>query len=186
VRHSSFSAPQNSFHSDCPDSDGADVCIVVCGTCVPQSNAQATSEATVQHILLDTEPAALELRRTIEKDKKGLSVESFGEYAREHSTCGSSKKTPDAKMSQLRGNPGEMKFLRATVDKAFGDAAFSSEVGKLCGPIKSQYGEANTPIARAGMHPTNNRLSSVHAWMGVLAPSLRHGHAHAISFCPVL
>lgn len=123
-------------------------------------------------------------------------MESFGEYAREHSTCGSSKKTPDAKMSQLRGNPGEMKFLRATVDKAFGDAAFSSEVGKLCGPVKSQYGAVNTPIIKpaciqprdshnhhSSMHPTKG-LSLVRAWVRV--PSLRSEHAHASFFCPAL
>ena len=100
-----------------------------------------TREVTVQHILVDTEGQALELRRKIEKDKNSLSVEGFGAYAKEFSTCGSAKKTPSATMSQLRGHPGEMKFRKPMVDKNFGEASFTSPIGKLCGPVKSEYGE---------------------------------------------
>ena len=67
---------------------------------------EMAKEATVQHVLLPTEKDAMAAYEEIEA--QGLA--SIGRVAQERSECGSSKKTPDAKMSQLRGQPGELVF----------------------------------------------------------------------------
>eukprot|EP00281_Chroomonas_sp_CCMP1168_P004779 CAMPEP_0206268354 /NCGR_PEP_ID=MMETSP0047_2-20121206/31661_1 /ASSEMBLY_ACC=CAM_ASM_000192 /TAXON_ID=195065 /ORGANISM="Chroomonas mesostigmatica_cf, Strain CCMP1168" /LENGTH=118 /DNA_ID=CAMNT_0053696665 /DNA_START=72 /DNA_END=424 /DNA_ORIENTATION=- len=101
--------------------------------------ADATREVTVQHILVEKEQEAVELRKKLAKEKNLAA--RFGEYAAQYSTCGSAKKTPDAKLAQLRGEPGEMKFRKGQTDKNFEKAAFeTAQVGKVAGPIKTKFG----------------------------------------------
>eukprot|EP00282_Hemiselmis_andersenii_P018594 CAMPEP_0172044370 /NCGR_PEP_ID=MMETSP1041-20130122/26757_1 /TAXON_ID=464988 /ORGANISM="Hemiselmis andersenii, Strain CCMP439" /LENGTH=116 /DNA_ID=CAMNT_0012702853 /DNA_START=160 /DNA_END=506 /DNA_ORIENTATION=+ len=99
--------------------------------------ADATREVKVQHILVDKQSEAVDLRRRLEKE----GLDSFGSFAQQYSTCGSSKKTPTAKMSQLRGEPGELVFRPGSMDKAFEKAAFdAAPLNTLWGPVKSKFG----------------------------------------------
>ena len=99
-----------------------------------------TQEATVQHILVPTQSKARELYDSLLEEAGGASSDAVGSAARQHSTCGSAKKRPDARMAQLRGAPGELKFRRGEMAKEFEEAAFAGPVGELQRPFQTQFG----------------------------------------------
>lgn len=101
-----------------------------------ESVSDLTKEVKVQHILVESESQAVEIRKKISKE----GLETFGKYAQTYSTCGSAKKAPDAKLAQLRGLPGEMVFRKGQTDKAFETAAFEGKVGTVQGPVKTKFG----------------------------------------------
>lgn len=55
------------------------------------------NQVKVQHILVESESQAVEIRKKISKE----GLETFGKYAQTYSTCGSAKKAPDAKLAQV-------------------------------------------------------------------------------------
>jgi peptidyl-prolyl cis-trans isomerase C len=75
------------------------------------------------HILVQTEEQAREIMRKLEDG------EPFEELAKGYSLCPS---------GQNGGNLGD--FERGDMVKEFEDAAFSSDVGEIVGPIKTQFG----------------------------------------------
>ena len=87
-----------------------------------QFNKGATVSA--KHILTKEEDKSKEI---LEKLNNGEI--SFEEAAAEYSTCPS---------GQRGGNLGE--FGKGQMVKEFEDAAFSAEIGKIVGPVKSQFG----------------------------------------------
>ena len=82
------------------------------------------NEVHAFHILVPTEQKALELKSSIEKDG-----EKFARVAKRNSTCPSSAKG------------GELGwFSKGQMVPEFETAAFGAEVGKVVGPIKTQFG----------------------------------------------
>lgn len=79
--------------------------------------------AAALHILVKTEKQAKELLIQLSKGK------DFGQLAKRHSICPSSKKG---------GDLGE--FRRGQMVKAFDDVVFKKEVLKIHGPVKTQFG----------------------------------------------
>ena len=79
--------------------------------------------ASARHILVKTEKACMDLKKEIEGGA------DFAEVARAHSTCPSGKKGGD--LGQFR--PGEMV-------QEFDKVVFSAEVGKVHGPVQTQFG----------------------------------------------
>lgn len=77
-----------------------------------------------KHILTAEEETCKDVLVQIEKGEK-----TFEEAAQEVSTCPS---------GQAGGDLGE--FGRGQMVKEFEDAAFEAEVGKICGPVKTQFG----------------------------------------------
>jgi peptidyl-prolyl cis-trans isomerase C len=75
------------------------------------------------HILVKTEEEAVELKKKLDAG------EDFSVLATKHSQCPS---------RQYAGNLGF--FGRGKMVKSFEDAAFSTEVGKISGPVKTQFG----------------------------------------------
>ena len=81
------------------------------------------TRAAARHILVPTEAQALELKQQIEGGA------SFEDLAKQHSTC------PSGKSGGALGEfgPGQMV-------KEFDEVVFKEEVGKVHGPVKTQFG----------------------------------------------
>ncbi len=79
--------------------------------------------ARARHILVATEEACLALKQEIEGGK------DFAEAAAEHSTCPSGRSG---------GNLGQ--FSPGQMVKEFDEVVFKEEVGKVHGPVKTQFG----------------------------------------------
>ena len=80
-------------------------------------------QAEARHILVKTEEACVTLKAEIEG---GL---DFAEAAAEHSSC------PSGRSGGALGSfgPGQMV-------KEFDDVVFTGEIGKVLGPVKTQFG----------------------------------------------
>lgn len=81
------------------------------------------SIASARHILVPTLEACEDLKSRIEAG------EDFAEMARQHSQCPSGRQGGDLG----RFGPGQMV-------KEFDEMVFSGEVGKVLGPVKTQFG----------------------------------------------
>lgn len=81
------------------------------------------AKARARHILVPTEEACNDLKSEIEGGA------DFGALAKEHSQCPSGKQGGD--LGEF--GPGQMV-------KEFDDVVFSGEVGKVHGPVKTQFG----------------------------------------------
>ncbi|WP_020675872.1 peptidylprolyl isomerase [Geopsychrobacter electrodiphilus] len=81
------------------------------------------AQAEARHILVPTEEACIELKTKIEG---GL---DFAAAAAEHSKC------PSGRSGGALGSfgPGQMV-------KEFDEVVFSGEIGKVLGPVKTQFG----------------------------------------------
>ncbi len=79
--------------------------------------------ATARHILVSTEEACQDLKKQIAEGA------DFAALASEHSDCPSGKRG---------GDLGE--FPPGQMVKEFNDVVFSEEVGKVHGPVKTQFG----------------------------------------------
>ena len=82
------------------------------------------TKASARHILVDNEETCAELKRQIEEEGA-----DFAGLAKEHSQCPS---------GQQGGELGE--FNPGVMVKEFDEVVFSAEVGKVHGPIKTQFG----------------------------------------------
>lgn len=79
--------------------------------------------ATARHILVQTEAECLKLKAEIEAGA------DFAAVARQHSSCPSGR------------NGGELgAFGPGQMVKEFDQAVFSGEVGKVLGPVQTQFG----------------------------------------------
>jgi peptidyl-prolyl cis-trans isomerase C len=81
------------------------------------------AKASARHILVPNEADCIELKNRIEGG------EDFAEIAKEHSKCPSGKK--GGALGEFR--PGQMV-------REFDEVVFSGEVGKVLGPVKTQFG----------------------------------------------
>jgi len=81
------------------------------------------AKATASHILVETEQQCLDLKKQIEEGA------DFAELAKEHSQCPSS--TQGGELGEF--SPGQMV-------KEFDDVVFSADVGKVQGPVQTQFG----------------------------------------------
>ena len=81
------------------------------------------TKATARHILVETQEECENLKQQIEDGT------DFAEAAKEHSKCPS---------SQQGGHLGE--FSPGQMVKEFDDVVFSEEVGKVHGPVQTQFG----------------------------------------------
>lgn len=90
------------------------------------NKAQFVKGATVRakHILTDTEEKCGEILAAVENGEK-----TFEEAAKEYSTCPS---------GQRGGDLGE--FGKGQMVPEFEKAAFSAEIGKIIGPVKTSFG----------------------------------------------
>ena len=79
--------------------------------------------ATARHILVETQDKCEDIKRQIEAGA------DFEELAREHSKCPS---------GQRGGELGE--FSPGQMVKAFDDIVFSADLGKIHGPVQTQFG----------------------------------------------
>jgi len=79
--------------------------------------------ATARHILVETEEECSNLKAQIKSDA------DFAELAKEHSQCPSGQQGGDLGSF----SPGQMV-------KEFDDVVFSAEIGKVQGPVKTQFG----------------------------------------------
>ena len=82
-----------------------------------------TMRATARHILVRSESECAYLKKKIENGA------DFGETAAEYSACSSSKEG---------GSLGT--FEPCELDKALDRVVFHDEIGKIHGPIKTQFG----------------------------------------------
>jgi peptidyl-prolyl cis-trans isomerase C len=80
-------------------------------------------KATARHILVETQEECETIKKQIEEGT------DFAEAAKEHSQCPSSKEG---------GHLGE--FSPGQMVKEFDDVVFSQEVGKVHGPVQTQFG----------------------------------------------
>lgn len=80
-------------------------------------------KATARHILVSSKEICNELKKDIEKGA------DFADTARDFSECPS---------SSSGGDLGE--FCQGDMVKEFDKAVFKGEIGKLIGPIKTQFG----------------------------------------------
>ncbi|NQZ56590.1 MAG: peptidylprolyl isomerase [Lentisphaeraceae bacterium] len=80
-------------------------------------------KASARHILVESEAICLELKAEIEGGA------SFADVAKENSSCPSG--SDGGKLGTF--SPGQMV-------KEFDDVVFSGEVGKVLGPVKTQFG----------------------------------------------
>jgi len=80
-------------------------------------------KATARHILVETEEGCENIKQQIENGA------DFADVAKEHSKCPS---------GQQGGSLGE--FSPGQMVKEFDQVVFSEEVGKVHGPIKTQFG----------------------------------------------
>ena len=81
------------------------------------------ARATARHILVASKEVCEDLKKQIEAGA------DFAAVAREHSTCPSGRQG---------GSLGE--FGPGQMVKEFDQAVFNGEVGKVLGPIKTQFG----------------------------------------------
>lgn len=81
------------------------------------------ARASARHILVATEAECLKLKSEIEGGK------DFAQIAKTHSTCPSGKRG---------GELGE--FSRGQMVPEFDQVVFTKEVGKVHGPVKTQFG----------------------------------------------
>ena len=81
------------------------------------------AKASARHILVSSEEDCNNLKTEIEAGA------DFAEVAKKHSECPS---------SQQGGALGE--FFPGQMVKEFDDVVFSGEVGKVLGPVKTQFG----------------------------------------------
>lgn len=81
------------------------------------------ARASARHILVSTEQACLALKTQIEGGA------DFAAIAQQHSSCPSSRQG---------GDLGE--FSPGAMVKEFDEVVFSAEVGKVQGPVKTQFG----------------------------------------------
>ena len=79
--------------------------------------------ATARHILVETQDKCEDIKRQIEAGA------DFVELAREHSKCPSGRRG---------GELGE--FSPGQMVKAFDDVVFSADLGKIHGPVQTQFG----------------------------------------------
>jgi len=89
------------------------------------------AKASARHILVDSEDKCTELKTEIEAGT------DFAEVARQHSTCPSGK---------AGGDLGE--FGPGQMVKEFDEVVFSGELGKVHGPVKTQFGYHLLEITR--------------------------------------
>ena len=80
-------------------------------------------KATARHILVATEAACLALKNQIEAGA------DFAVVARDNSSC------PSGKQGGALGEFGPGQMVRE-----FDEVVFSGEVGKVLGPVKTQFG----------------------------------------------
>jgi peptidyl-prolyl cis-trans isomerase C len=81
------------------------------------------AKASARHILVPTEAACLALKNQIEGGA------DFAVVARDNSTC------PSGKQGGALGEFGPGQMVRE-----FDEVVFSGEVGKVLGPVKTQFG----------------------------------------------
>ena len=81
------------------------------------------SVASARHILVSTEQECLDLKAKLENGA------AFDSLAKQHSTCPSGKSGGD--LGEF--GPGQMV-------KEFDQVVFNEEVGKVHGPVKTQFG----------------------------------------------
>ena len=81
------------------------------------------AKAAASHILVKTEEECSNIKKQIEEGS------DFAQIAREHSQCPS---------GQEGGELGE--FSPGQMVKEFDEVVFSEEVGKVHGPVKTQFG----------------------------------------------
>ncbi len=81
------------------------------------------AKAAASHILVKTEEECLNIKKQIEEGS------DFAQMAKEHSQCPS---------GQRGGDLGE--FSPGQMVKEFDEVVFSEEVGKVHGPVKTQFG----------------------------------------------
>ena len=81
------------------------------------------AKASARHILVPSETDCNTLKNLIEAG------DDFAEIAKQHSQCPSGKQG---------GSLGE--FSPGQMVKEFDDVVFSGEVGKVLGPVKTQFG----------------------------------------------
>ncbi len=81
------------------------------------------SQASARHILVPILEACEDLKSRIEAG------EDFAEMARQHSQCPSGRQGGDLG-----------RFGRGQMVKEFDEMVFSGEVGKVLGPVKTQFG----------------------------------------------
>ena len=81
------------------------------------------ARASARHILVNNEVECLRLKQEIEGGKK------FADVAKAHSKCPSGKQG---------GELGE--FSRGQMVPEFDKVVFTAEVGKVHGPVKTQFG----------------------------------------------
>ena len=81
------------------------------------------TKATARHILVETQEECENLKQQIENGT------DFAEAAQQHSKCPS---------GQQGGHLGE--FSPGQMVKEFDDVVFSREVGKVHGPVQTQFG----------------------------------------------
>jgi len=81
------------------------------------------ARATARHILVETQDKCEDIKRQIEAGA------DFAELAKEHSKCSS---------GQQGGERGE--FSPGQMVKEFDDVVFSGDLGKIHGPIETQFG----------------------------------------------
>lgn len=81
------------------------------------------AKATARHILVETQDKCEEIKSQIEAGA------DFAELAKEHSKCPSGERG---------GELGE--FSPGQMVKEFDDVVFSGDVGKIHGPIKTEFG----------------------------------------------
>ena len=79
--------------------------------------------ATARHILVETQEQCEDLKQQIE------SGADFAQIAKEHSKCPS---------GQRGGDLGQ--FSQGQMVKEFDEVVFSGELGKIHGPIETQFG----------------------------------------------
>lgn len=81
------------------------------------------ARAKARHILVETEEKCEDIKKQIEDGA------DFAELAREHSTCPSGRQG---------GDLGE--FSQGQMVKEFDDVVFSGDIGKVHGPVQTQFG----------------------------------------------
>ncbi len=81
------------------------------------------AKASARHILVDTQEQCEEIKAKIEKGT------AFAEAAKEHSRCPS---------GQQGGDLGE--FGPGQMVKEFDDVVFKDDLGKVHGPVQTQFG----------------------------------------------
>ena len=81
------------------------------------------TRASARHILVDSEGTCMELKTQIENGA------DFGKIAEQHSRCPSGKQG---------GDLGE--FTRGQMVPEFDAVVFTAEIGKVHGPVKTDFG----------------------------------------------